>query len=502
MLKKHVKWDVTGKCNLRCTHCLTGDSYNNCKRNKAPKELSLKEKLMVADRLKEGGVHLVNLLGGEPLVLGKQLFELSKHCHEIGLRLTLNTNGTLLTEKVAEKLIESGCRGLTISIDGPDARLHDKIRGTGNYNRTIRNLKKLSELNWFDEKVSLTINTVLTKHNMERIGEMLGVCLSLKAHKWILLPLVVTGFAKKNKNSLTLKTQDRIMVGEKMAQILRSKSNKYNGLEIDLQFSYAPLRKLVEKNTGFKLPHEQHCCMAGTTLGFIDPYGNLYSCDRIAREFPDVIINGFETRPMSLLHHTFDEIWNQPFNNELFQYVSSNEAYKNYNPCNRCEYLEKGLCIPCPLYGTRHEEILYDFCLKAERELGEQALRLTEDDRQALFRYSGQYDALQRKKVKPGKVGDKKRIVLMNIKKPVWVRESVQDRGAELYNAKKDIFFQMNYLGKEIWSRVNRDGTSVDEILNSVANLVQDKEEKKRIYNKGYEFVTALLEKELVEFVL
>jgi MoaA/NifB/PqqE/SkfB family radical SAM enzyme len=104
MLKKHFKWDITGRCNLKCKHCLTGDKYKTFTK----KELTHEQRLVVIDNLKSGGVHLINLLEGEPLILGEDLLNLTRYCNKINMRLTLNTNGTLLTEEMARNLFDSG----------------------------------------------------------------------------------------------------------------------------------------------------------------------------------------------------------------------------------------------------------------------------------------------------------------------------------------------------------------------------------------------------------
>lgn len=496
MLKKHVKWDITGKCNLRCKHCLTGDKYNGNKVS-GKKELTNEQRFIVVDRLKRSNVHLINLLGGEPLMLGEDLFSLTRYCKEIGMRLTLNTNGTLLTEEVARILFDAGCEGVTVSIDGPTPAIHDAVRGEGTFDMIISNLRRLVERDFFGHKVSLTVNTVLNKHNMHHIDEMLDLCLSLKAHKWILLPLVLTGFASDNKNELVLRMEDRIFVGERMATVLNKNSKIYHGMEVDLQFSYAPLRKLVEHRTGLTYPPTQHCCMAGTTLGFVDPYGALFPCDRIAGDFSGVEINGLSAKPMSLLDHDFKDIWNQPFYNELFKFVSSNNAFRNYDPCYRCEYLKHGLCIPCPLYGVWYEKIVYDFCLKAEEELGSSALCLDEDEQKSMFRYSGQFESFKKEKVQSTRHVDKSRLTMLNLRKPVWVRENIQPECVELYNTRSDTFFHLNFLGKEIWSRIGT-SVSVDEILRQIVDMVPDKSND-RIYDSGLVLINELLNKELIQ---
>jgi MoaA/NifB/PqqE/SkfB family radical SAM enzyme len=497
VLRKHIKWDITGRCNLRCKHCLTGNKYKASFSAREKRELDENERRQVVDSLKKGGVHLINLLGGEPLVLDDGLFDLMKYSHDSGLRMTLNTNGTLLTGPVARKLFESGCRGLTVSIDGPDAQSHDAVRGKGTFQRIITNINHLIENDFFGYPVSFTINTVLNRHNMGSLEEMLNLCLSLKAHKWIILPLVVTGFASDNKNELILDMYDRIRTGSRLATILKQTEKNYHGLQIDLQFTYPPLRKLIIRRTGFDIPRTQHCCMAGTTLGFVDPYGILFPCDRIAHEFLETEINGFSAMPMSLLDHDFDEIWNQPYYHELFRFVSSAETFRNYDPCYRCEYLQTGLCIPCPLYGRRYEKVTYDFCLRAEKELGREALCLDADERKSLYRYSGQFESLSREKIPGSGEIHHAALLSLNLVKTPWVRENIQPEGAELYHTGNDTFYHLNYLGKEIWNSIDEILT-VDQVLNHIVNQVPGTE-RMRVFNSGLLLINTLLEKNLLE---
>ena len=47
---------------------------------------------------------------------------------KMGLKHEVITNGSLLTEERAEKVIESGLDKLFISLDGPDEELYNDIR--------------------------------------------------------------------------------------------------------------------------------------------------------------------------------------------------------------------------------------------------------------------------------------------------------------------------------------------------------------------------------------
>ena len=200
---------------------------------------------------------------------------------------------------------------------------------------------------------------------------------------------------------------------------------------------------------------------------------------------------------MNLLEYDFQEIWNQLFYNELFKFVSSNNAFRNYDPCYRCEYLKNGLCIPCPLYGIWYKRIVYDFCIQAEKELGSDALRLDEDEQKSLFRYSGQFESNKREKVQSMSPVNKNRLESLIVKKSSWVRENIQIEAAELYNGNNDTFFNLNLLGKEIWCKIGNN-SKVGEILLQIVQLVPD-ESKERIYNSGLILINELLNKKLLE---
>ena len=61
-----AKWDITDKCNLRCTHCSVSEMYFT---KEVHRRLSHQERLDILDKLKDGGVTDLFLLGGEPLTL-------------------------------------------------------------------------------------------------------------------------------------------------------------------------------------------------------------------------------------------------------------------------------------------------------------------------------------------------------------------------------------------------------------------------------------------------
>ncbi|HEX6533370.1 MAG TPA: radical SAM protein [Gemmatimonadaceae bacterium] len=117
-----VVWNVGRRCNLHCVHC-----YSDSENRAYDGELTTAEGMALIDDLAEFAIPVLLLSGGEPL-MRPDLFELIAHARERGVRVTLSTNGTLITERVAERLRANTVSYVGISLDGIGAT-NDMFRG-------------------------------------------------------------------------------------------------------------------------------------------------------------------------------------------------------------------------------------------------------------------------------------------------------------------------------------------------------------------------------------
>lgn len=131
---------LTDNCNLKCVSCA-------CWRSVTRDELDGAEWRDVLDQLAAAGIVKANFTGGEPL-LRRDAPELMAYAHGRGIRsLHLNTNAILLDDRRREAVLAAGVRSFNISVDGPDAATHERIRGVpGSYGRTLEHLARLLEL--------------------------------------------------------------------------------------------------------------------------------------------------------------------------------------------------------------------------------------------------------------------------------------------------------------------------------------------------------------------
>ena len=100
--KPIVVWNLTRTCNLRCVHC-----YSDSNAMQYPGELTWEQMQDVVDDLAAYKIPSLLLSGGEPLI-HPRFFDLVNKASEAGLKLTISTNGTLITpEKAALAIVAS-----------------------------------------------------------------------------------------------------------------------------------------------------------------------------------------------------------------------------------------------------------------------------------------------------------------------------------------------------------------------------------------------------------
>ena len=154
-------WNVTRTCNLRCIHC-----YTDSASRQYPDELSLDEGKALIQELAAFRIPALLFSGGEPLT-HPHLFALVASARSAGLRSTLSTNGTLITDEVARRLKESGFTYVGISLDGVGA-VNDRFRGTaGAFDRAVRGFKACVAAG---QRVGLRLT--LTRHNYTNLHQV------------------------------------------------------------------------------------------------------------------------------------------------------------------------------------------------------------------------------------------------------------------------------------------------------------------------------------------
>lgn len=128
-----VYLEVTNRCNLLCETC-----PRTFEALEPPADMSYELFLRIVDQLpglKRAVLHGV----GEPMLV-RGLPRMIRALKERGVYVLFNTNGTLLSEKQREWLIESGLDELRISLDAADRASFLRVRGRDFFARIVRNV--------------------------------------------------------------------------------------------------------------------------------------------------------------------------------------------------------------------------------------------------------------------------------------------------------------------------------------------------------------------------
>jgi radical SAM protein with 4Fe4S-binding SPASM domain len=174
-LPLNVTIEVTRRCPLVCAHC-----YNNLPmgdRKAQLEELSYTEHCRILDELAEAGCLWLLYTGGE-ILARKDFLDIYTYARKKGFFITLFTNGTLITPKVADYLATWRPFALEITLYGRTRETYERLTGVpGSYDRCMRGIELC-----LDRGLPLKLKTVaitLNKHeiwDMQRFAEQdLGV---------------------------------------------------------------------------------------------------------------------------------------------------------------------------------------------------------------------------------------------------------------------------------------------------------------------------------------
>jgi radical SAM protein with 4Fe4S-binding SPASM domain len=160
-----VALEVTRRCPLECLHC-----YNNLEMGDLAarnRELSKEEYYKVLDELEQMGCFWLLFTGGE-IFARKDFLEIYTYAKTKGFLITLFTNGTLISEKIVNYLLEWPPFAIEITLYGRTRETYEALTAVpGSYDRCIRGIKLLR-----DSGLPLKLKTVGTSVNKHEVLAM------------------------------------------------------------------------------------------------------------------------------------------------------------------------------------------------------------------------------------------------------------------------------------------------------------------------------------------
>ncbi len=136
-LPRFAQIEPIGRCNLACRMCTVND------RGDAVAEMSLQQFERLLDQMPHlQELHLQGL--GEPM-LHPRFFDMVALAARRRIRVSANTNLTLLTPQRARRCVDCGLAAISVSLDGASAAVYEAIRRKASFAKVIRNLSRLME---------------------------------------------------------------------------------------------------------------------------------------------------------------------------------------------------------------------------------------------------------------------------------------------------------------------------------------------------------------------
>ena len=203
--------ELTYRCPLACAYCsnpLELAAYDD--------ELDTATWQRVLGEAARMGVLQCHLSGGEPL-LRRDLAELVATATELGMYTNLVTSAIGFSRSRAQVLREAGLAHVQISVQADEPVTADRIAGIPSFERKLAAARIAKELDW-----PLTVNVVLHRQNIDRIGEIIALVEELDADRVELANTQYYGWAWRNRAAL-LPSREQLARAEDVVRAARAR---------------------------------------------------------------------------------------------------------------------------------------------------------------------------------------------------------------------------------------------------------------------------------------
>jgi radical SAM protein with 4Fe4S-binding SPASM domain len=280
---------------------------------KAEHELETGECLALIDEMKQIGTEMLILTGGEPL-LRRDIYDIAQYASDQGIWVVMGTNGVLITDAVAQKMIDCGVKGVGISIDSLDPQKHNSFRGGPDaWEYSVRALDICRA-----HGLQVLVQTTVMEMNYQEIPQLIDFTRQKGAWSFNLYFLVQTGRGQEMNDLPPEQTE------EMLAYLVESQEQHRPML---VRSKCAPHFKRIAYQQGLG-GLESGGCMAGTQYGRITPNGDVTPCP-----YMTVVAGNVREQP-------FTEIWRT---SPVLQQLRDLKQLKGR--CGACEFNE--LCGGC-----------------------------------------------------------------------------------------------------------------------------------------------------------
>lgn len=236
-----VSFRLTSGCDLSCLFCDPNI------RIKSSEELKIGDYEKLLKELNQAGVKLCAIVGGGEALCKKELtlqvIKLIKKYKMVGW---LVTNGVNFDKKMIRELVKIGFDSVLFSLDGPNAEIHDYLRGrNGTFDRVIKNIQSFNywKIKLKRRKPFLKVQTLLTNKNYNQIGRMLSLIRKLKMN-YLILNFLVTHKKEWEKLQLNETEEKKLKKDLKYFLNLNKANKKFTNFQDYL--------RIIESKNGYR----------------------------------------------------------------------------------------------------------------------------------------------------------------------------------------------------------------------------------------------------------
>lgn len=307
--------EPTFTCNGACPHCAVSSTSAETEG-----KMSTEEWLKVFREMGRIGVFTMTISGGEPLLLDN-LEDLIRGAVENGMKVTVNSNGSLFNEKRLQSLIDAGVSGFQLNVDGVNAETHDSFRGIPGLFQ-----KNMDLLTWLkNTDLDVQVATHITTRNINQVTAIMQLLHTKGVPRHSLVRVVNAGRARENPGILPSKENWVAFIKEVTGH-----------LEEVSQFIFLPSLPAAYYHEAVGIQQYQQwrkdghisLCLAGITNVIITPQGDVRPCDTSIR----TSLGNVRTQSLS-------EIWRTSPVLERMRDLTK----ADFVPCNMCTFSQ--VCV-------------------------------------------------------------------------------------------------------------------------------------------------------------
>lgn len=160
--------ELTARCNLRCKMCYVCQSAGS--KEAINSELTTAQWIKLAEEIRDEGALFTTLTGGEVL-LRKDFKEIYENITQLGMRVVVFTNGTLITPELAKWFGKIPPSRISITLYGASEDTYEKVCGMGEgFNKVCRAIELL-----LAEGITVEVKTTITKGNVQDYDKMVDI---------------------------------------------------------------------------------------------------------------------------------------------------------------------------------------------------------------------------------------------------------------------------------------------------------------------------------------